>query len=379
MAENSIVKFFGGLSGSCGSRRERRCNRYSHKRPMKSCVPDVIKKLRRHPDYQHHALENQLKLEAEDLTDADRILERYFSSITHDPLYKRVKESTSKCRGYLDTYERRTAMHRVEDVARLQVKLLLRYVNKQAMPPPRFIGKLASALQMEYGPLHASLLINNTILLEWNSTSLVIPKLVDPYSTAQTGPILVSATVSDHMQIQRHLSQSFESYDEVELLFDAASKKIDLLRNLAGVIARYNSVCCYDLIFKNCQTFVLDALKALGCRDKPHFGGNLKEYFTHLKKEGFVRAGFQSHEQLNAYVIENRASLTQEKMEYLLAQYFLFHMQNVAESGDWRCRDANCMMDYLEAKIDEKALIMHRYLRPSDTHLTCTHTMLSSQ
>ena len=370
MSDSGLVK----LMGSCRSGRAKDNRRRPIKQPVKSYVPEVTKKLRRHPDYQDRRFsENQLKLEAEDLTDADKIMERYFSTITHDPLHERMKEhEISMHSQFSDSYERRRQrrMGRIEDVAKFQVKLVLRYVNQDTRPP-RFIGKIASALQMEYGPLHASLLINNEILLEWNASNLVIPKRVDPYNGAQSTPILVSATVPDHMQIQRHLSKPFEEYDEVELLIDAVSQKIDLLQNLARVIALYNSLYYYDIIFKNCQNFVLDALNAIGCQNKPQFGGNLRDYFTHLKREGRVMAGFETHQQLNAYVMENHASLSHETMEYLLAQYFLFHMQGAMRSGnveDWHCRDGECMMDYLEAKVDEKLLIMHRYLHTADNH-----------
>lgn len=385
MSDSFIVKTFGELIGSCASGRRVRGNRLSPKKPVKSCVPDVIKKLRRHPDYQDIiSLENQLRDEAEDLVNPDRIMSRFFSTMTYDRVHEIIKEQENDHTSeLLTTYDRSArnirSMHRVEDVAKFQVKLLLRYVDKQ-MASPKFIGKIASALQMEYGPLHASLLINNELLLEWNSSSLVVPKFVDPDMVSEnTGPVLISATVSDHKQMRCQLSKPFEAYNEVELIFDAASEKIELLHNLARVIARYNSLYFYDVIFRNCQNFVLDALEAIGCKNKPQFDGNLKDYFSHLKKEGRVRANFETHDQLNAYVTEHHAQLTQENMEYLLAQYFLFHMGNVLRSGDlqdWNCKDQDCMMEYLEAKIDEKLMIMNRYLRPvADTHYQTTHVV----
>lgn len=140
--------------------------------------------------------------------------------------------------------------------------------------------------------------------------------------------------------------------------------------NLAKVIARYNSNYYYDVIFRNCQNFVLDALSAIGCEKKPEFKGHLGEYFTHLKKEGRVKAAFETHQELDIYVRQNLGTLTQENMEYLLAQYYLLHMQNVMKSSklkDWNCTHGDCMMDFLEAKIDERLMIMHRYLQPVDS------------
>lgn len=355
MSNNNFIitvgKFFASTSGS----GRVKLREFSPKKLKKSCVPEVIKKLRRHPDYQDASFKNNLKTEAEALTDADTIMDHFFSSITHDMVHERIKQQETESE--LDV-RRARAMNRVEEVARFQVKLLLRYVNKQRSPP-KFIGKLASVLQMEYGPLHASLLINE-LLLEWNSSSLVIPKFIDPYTIETTGPVLVSATVPDIMQIQRQLSKPFKDYDEIELIFDAACEKSKLLYNLAKVIARHNSNYYYDVIFRNCQNFVLDALTAISCENKPEFKGHLREYFTHLKNEGRVKAAFETHQELDTYVRHNHATLTQENTEYLLAQYYLLHMQNVMKSSkleDWNCTYGDCMMEFMEAKIDERLMV----------------------
>lgn len=379
MSDNSFIKTIGFLAFSSGSGRVKLREESHARRPKKSCVPEVIKKLKRHPDYQDISLEksigleNHFKIEAEDLTDADRIMDHFFSSITHELVYKKIQQQETRRICELETtHERRAeifqAINGVEDVARFQVKLLLRYVDKRTSPP-KFIGKLASAIQMEYGPLHASLLINNELLLEWNSYSLVIPKFIDPNAADSTGPVLVSAMVPDVPQIQRQLSKPFEAYDEVDLIFDAGCKKTELLYNLAKVIARYNANFYYDVIFRNCQNFVLDALIAIGCEDKPEFKGHLREYFTHLKRVGRVKANFETHQELDAYATQNRSALTPENMEYLLAQYCLFHMQHVVKSGkleDWQCKHSDCMMEFLEARIEERSMMMHRFLQPMD-------------
>lgn len=374
MSNSSLIatvgSFVASASGS-GRVKLRDASDSPQLKPQKSCVPEVIKKLRRHPDYQDECFENHLKTEAEDLTDAERIMEHFFSSITHEMVHNRIKQKEAESELETSQVRRARAIHRVEEVAQFQVKLLLRYVDKRTSPP-KFIGKLASALQMEYGPLHASLLINNELLLEWNSTSLVIPKFIEPHST-DTGPVLVSATVQDVMQIQRQLSGPFEAYDEVELIFDAACEKSKLLYNLAKVIARYNSSYYYDVIFRNCQNFVLDALTAIGCENKPEFKGNLRQYFTHLKTEGRVKAAFETHQELDAYVRQYHTTLTQENLEFLLAQYYLLHMQKVMRStdlADWNCTDADCMMEFLEAKIDEKSMAMHRFLQTDPEKLS---------
>lgn len=373
MSDSKLVKAL--LSLSEGGRGGRvRNNSASSQSPAKYCVSDVIKKLKRHPDYQDIDHGNQLKTEAEELTTAQSVMDRFFSSIIHDMVHERIKENEMDSTTDLTTtYERGKKTNRkigiVESIARLQVKLLLRYTDN-ASQPSKLIGRLASAFQMEYGPLHASLLINNEILLEWNASSLVIPKFIDP----RTGPVLVSATVQDHTRPQHQLSKPFEAYDEIELIFDAARKKGELLHDLARVIARYNSSYYYDVIFRNCQNFVLDALTAIGCKNKPEFSGNLREYFTHLKREGKVKADFETHAELDEFVKENHTKLSPANMEYILAQYCVFHTHSASatKSGTIACRETDCMVEFLEAKIDHGMLIMHRFLRPVE--LTQSYT-----
>jgi len=333
---------------------------------MQSCIPDVIKKLRSHPDFWDIADSNQLREEAEDLTDPDKIMSRFFSSILYYPAYEGIMGQEGDWSDELiTTHERQERrIHHIEGVAKFQIKLLLRYVSNQASTVTTVAGKLASILRMEYGPLHAALLINNEVLLEWNSSSLVIPRFVDPCSMGAQ-PVLVSATVTDHHRPQRQLSKPVDQYDEIELIFDAVSQKVDLLQKIAKVISLYNSCYDYHVIFRNCQNFVLDVLEAIGCNSKPQFGGNLKNYFTYLKQNGCIKRDFETHQQLNDYVSRHHTELAQEDMEYLLAQYFLFHMERVTESGnleDWRCKDGDCLMDFLEAKIDEKQLIVKKFL-----------------
>ena len=340
-------------------------NQISSRKTMKSTLPFVIKKLKNHPCYKD-AGENELRQEAEDLTDADKIMERFFSSIT----YKLVNDTFTDYqedseRELLTTYEKKlqTARSeaRIEDVAKFQVKLLLRHVDG-IQPPPKVIGKIAAILNMEYGPMHASLLINDEILLEWNSSDLVIPRFIDP----REKPVLVAATVKGHHKIQRHLSMPFQNYDEVQLMFDAASAKIELFNKLSVLIASYNSAYYYHTIFRNCQTFILDALAAIGCKEKPEFSDKLKEYFVQLKKKGKVKGEFHTHKELNTYVKENIARMSPANLEYLLAQYYLLHIESIRKCNNpenWQCSDEGCLMPLLEAKIREQDLIMNQYLQ----------------
>lgn len=360
------------LSGSCGSGRIiKRGNRDLKRKPMSSYVPGVMRKLRKMSQFKT-AEDNQVRHEAEDLSNPVRIVERYFSSITYHLYHEKFKEMNKDLdKDLTSTLEKRLhtlkSIKRVEEVAHFQVKLLLRYVDSRRMQP-EVVGRIAAALHMEYGPLHAFLLINDEILVQWNDSSVIIPEIVNPETDIVK---LAEARVQDLIPIQRQLSGPYHSYSEVELVFDAASQKLDLINKLAGVIAKYNNNFTYDLIFRNCQTFVIDALTELGCKKKPQFGGKMQEYFTHLRTKGKPMVEFETHEQLDDYIEKHIADLSTDNMEYFLAQYFLFHTNDMLREGvpeAWQCHRIKCMVDFLEIKISEKSLLMPRFLRFQHEH-----------
>lgn len=367
----SVVDLF----ASCGCGKRIKSNQHTMKKPpLSSDVPGVMKKLRRMSEFKN-AHENQIRHEAQDLSNPDRIVERYFSPITYNLIHEKVKEMDKDLdRELTSTYQKQEAtfksIRRVEEVAHFQVKLLLRYVDRRKMQPD-VVGRVAAALHMEYGPLHASLLIDDQILVQWNNSSVIIPEIVDSDTDIVT---LAAATVQDLTPIH---CQSFETYNEVELVFDAASQKLQLINKLARVIAKYNNKYAYHLIFRNCQTFVIDALTELGCTERPKFGGKMQEYFAHLKRKGKVLEEFRTHEELDVYIETHLSNLSTENMEYFLAQYFLFHTNDMLREdgpGTWECHRRTCMSDLLELKLRERALLLPSFFHIQDRHHihTCT-------
>lgn len=336
----------------------------------KSWQRTAVEKLRNDRSNEERG-ENELALLAKDLTDPESIMNIYFSEIAYqtasDMVEERMDESDSQ---FVTPREREASRNRsiwrVEDTAKLEVKLLLRNIDTSM---PGMARTAASILQMEYGPLHTSLLINNSVLLEWNTGGLVIPERYDGHN--QHYPIMTSALhrVSTVSLIR------YDPKDEVHLIFEATRNKLDLLNALIRVISRYNGQYFYHAISRNCQTFVIDALKAMGCQNPPQFQGNLRAYFESLKA-GNCQPEFNSHDELDRYVRENvisppreqdRVSL-QEK-EYLLGQYFQYHIPQMTEyeaPETWQCPMRNCQMRNLERHIDEQAMIMHRFLRIKD-------------
>ena len=336
----------------------------SYNRSFQRTAIGKLKKLP-DPESRDHG-ENQFALEAKDLTDPESIMNIYFSEIAYQPVAERVDEKIQESNSeFLTSVEeqagRERSVWRVEDTAKLEVKLLLRRCNA---PMGRLARTAASILQMEYGPLHTSLLVNNSILLEWNTSSLVVPERYDGVN--QHYPIMTSA-----LQRENHVSLiRYNPEDEVDLIFQATKTKLDILNALIEVISRYNGLYFYHTITRNCQKFVIDALKAMGCENPPKFEGNLQAYFESLKA-GSCQPQFTSHEELDHYVIanvinsQNERQMSSQEKEYLLGQYFMFHIPNITEAEQpekWTCPVQNCQMSNLEAHMEEEKMTMHRFL-----------------
>ena len=335
----------------------------------KSFERTAISKLKKLPDpsYREYG-ENQVALEAKDLIDPTSIMDRYFSEIVHNLLEERVDEKLQEEANseFVTSVEkeagRERSKWRVEDAAKLEVKLLLRQCNGASMG--RLARTAASLLHMEYGPLHTSLLINNSILLEWNTCSLVIPERYD--GANQHYPLMTTAFQrTDHVSLIRYNPE-----DEVDLMFQATKSKLDILKALIDVISQYNGLYYYHTISRNCQRFVIDALKAMGCKNPPKFEGNLQAYFERLKA-GSCQPEFTNHEELDHYVIanvlnsQNERPLSSQEKEYLLGQYFMFHVPNMTEDEQperWRCPERDCQMNKLEEHLEEEKMIMHQFL-----------------
>lgn len=349
---------------------------YALNKSFQRAAKEKLRQNRAYADYG----ENELATLATQLTDQESIMNEYFSVILYKEAAARVDEHMEEQEANFVTSievaaSRDRAIQRVEDTAKLEVKLLLRTIDSHMTGLAR---TAASILKMEYGPLHTSLLINDEVLLEWNTGSLVEPEQYDGIN--QHYPIMTSAL----HRVNTVSLIKYDPKDEIDLIFEATKSKLDMLDALAKVISRYNGQYYYHAIFRNCQTFVIDALKAMGCENPPKFQGNLKEYFENLKA-GNCQPQFDSHEALDRYVFENvtnrqtggqegarnAGQLSTQEKEYLLGQYFQYHIQGMTESEDpegWKCPVRNCQMEKLERNIDEQSMSMHRFLRIAPGH-----------
>ena len=329
-------------------------------------------KLEKHPEYKDRG-DNERETLARHLTQKDEILYKYFGSVFTDParssIQSKMEEEIPLLSASLSEYEKERAAQRarwrVEEVARLEVKLLLRHIDTPLSKLTRAGAKL---LKLWYGPLHAALLINDKILVEWNTSSLVIP---EEYMPGDMRYPLVTSVLHKDNQVDEPTDIRGE---EIDLIFKATAQKQEILSGLLKVISTYNMMWHYNAVNKNCQHFVIDALREMGCENIPMFEGKMAEYYKKLEA-GKGRIDFEdSHANLDQYVTgkilsvsdEDRLAISAQHKEYLLSQYFEFHIREMTNSPDpdqWQCSfGENCKMPDLEICKDEDARAEHQYL-----------------
>ena len=169
------------------------------------------------------------------------------------------------------------------------------------------------------------------------------------------------------------MSKDSDSQKQIRLVYILCHVTTDMCKALADIIIRYNGRYCYHTLYRNCQCFIEDALKALGVKNPTVIGyqGGLSEYLLTLKK-GLPRfVYFSNHAELESYLTEKENNgkvneITQIELEFLLVQYFRFHFeQNRGNELDTNltCKEPTCCMQHLESHIQFETLIMHKYLK----------------
>ena len=352
-------------------------SRYGFRKTEPSYLSCVKAKVKGHPGYKDCG-DNEIRDLAEKLAD-EKQMEEYFSHLLNIDDHLQEVECEAR-QEFTNTYERQAAdkraSKRVEEAGSFQLHLILTPLQNGAN---RIISKFSSALALEYGPLHASLIVDDTVL-EWNTSSLIIPH----YTTPRT-PVMKMAIEPSRMQESDSGSgtQALETSvhtlpaspdvprkkklcDEIDLVFDITASKHAIISKLIAVAVNYNRFNFYNVFTRNCQNFVRDAMAKIGVTDLPQLGGGqLREYFEGVKKAKHIKLDFETHQMLDDHVAKNTtADMSVGDLEFLLCQYFQFHTLSVMNCDDqskWECEESNCRMEDLESCIDKKGPLLGRF------------------
>lgn len=253
-------------------------------------------------------------------------------------------------------------IQRLATVTHFPVKLILRDLQ-HIMPP--FASSFAKMIQLEFGPYHAALIIDD-VMLEWDDTGLIMPSQVEEEWIFQTR--LQGAFNRFALSMKPEMRDSARRMDlkkQIEQVYEVIEEKHQAINQLIEVVIHYNTHYEYSVLTKNCQHFVIDAMKALGIEKVPEFTGVFQDYFQELKrgKSTDILEKFETHAELDKHVNTIiKPGLTQHDLEYLLCQYFMFHVSSCkrASSGgrqrpEWRCEEESCRMSEIEQMLERDA------------------------
>ena len=327
----------------------------------------VVKKLKSLNDFQGLS-EADLHSRAEELTDPVKLWSVYFSGVVLDPAREHIERNLQ---GEIATPPSEVA---AEKAHMIPVKLRIEPVRGGRQYA---VESFTSLLLEHYGALHASLLIGDSVFLEWSTAGLVIPtgKPIPPepqQPSVNTSPHATnsSATPLEPQQPSADARSANSAAVEAVILqeFETASSKKGHMDKLIEVVARYNKNYFYHPIFRNCQKFVAELLSCLGYPVHPRLEGHLGGYYKEVREGVKHSLAFDCHADLDTYVekaLETRGVAVPEA-EYLMGQYFIFHVTGMTESATverWHCPVQGCRMAQLEATFELRETIAYRRLQ----------------
>ena len=287
----------------------------------------------------------------------------YFAHLVTEAAGDIVLETTEEIEtSFTNAWERAMAqkrtIQRMEIVTKFPVKLILRDL-KHSLPP--FISSFSKMIQLEFGPFHAALIIDD-VVVEWDDSGLIMPDQVDHEWIFQAR---LQGDFNNYVKAMKpKMKESARRMDfekQIEQVFEATREKQQAINQLIDVIVHYNTHYEYNILTRNCQHFVLDAMKALGINQVPQFTGVFQKYFEALKKgkSPNILEQFETHAELDEHVNSiMRPGLSQHDLEYLMCQYFMFHVSSCnkrvgeEEPMEWTCEVENCRMKEIELMLE---------------------------
>ncbi len=306
---------------------------------------DVEQKLRNLERYRHLG-GPELKDKVKSLTNVDKIVNTSFSHLVEETLLEELAELDENPDGeFVNPTEVVKAKSRQKrrsiDVALIPLKITIRDL-KSNQTTQRLLETVTDIFKHKefftYGAKHVSLTVGD-VVLEWGIEHLVVP-----YRESEQNESSLNSDERDITVLSPHNAEAVAALeleprllpieDEMEHLFYRTGEKRKVFQRLAEVISQYNRTYYYDVLVRNCQTFVIDALKALNIFDEVSIKVEESERMQQLRvrKSGEIPDIFSKHEDLDIFIGEKSQEwldkLDPESLEYLQLVYSQFHGDN---------------------------------------------------
>ena len=303
----------------------------------------VEKKLRKIKKYKG-ADGSELQVKAEEITNPELILHS-FSHITEQLLFDQFgalhEDKKDACANSVEVANAKSReVTRLAETGTIPLKIVSRELD-YSRSAKRVLHSLADFMHMDFGAKHVALVVGN-VVLEWGKESLVIPRPEGDPSEADDGYEIHDLTghIPHNVEAGRNTLLDDQPLlpivDEMRLMVELTDKKITVFEELAKEISKYNKKYSYNILNRNCQNFVKDALKALGI-SKISTAPKTSEHMLQLKKKKLeeIPDNFSQHEDLDEYIKSKPQAwlekLNHDSLEYLQLWYQQFH-------GDAPCR-----------------------------------------
>ena len=247
-----------------------------------------------------------------------------------------------------------------DNVQNVEVRLVLCQLNGA------LVQNLASTMhrfvkRFDYGPYHAALIIDD-VVLEWNDSSLVIPRRnteEDDWISERNvhHPWGGSTNSLRDLPVRAEADKTRQHFDIiVEEIKHITMEKLQLIDALAEVAVQYNTKHTYGLFSNNCQHFVRDCLHVLGITNMEEVF-RLEDHKVILNKEGLKGSKceeFNSHQTLDDYVKENLQNMNESELELCICHYLHFHtFQKASPKEAWRCQSHTCLQSHVEKRLQD--------------------------
>ena len=311
-----------GSSGS-GAARAASLEKKTTKHGAMHQVEMKLRNLERYKEFDGKELQEVV----ESITTPERILNDFSHLVEHTLVSDtghNIQKSEAELQGKV----------RYVQVANIPLKIVVR--NSEADPKAVCaLHSLGDFIRMDYAAKQVLLVVGD-LVLEWGRDSLVIPKREDLPDD--------SAPVDD--------TPSPAIFEEVEQMIERTSDGKPIFEELAKVISKYNKSFYYDDVRRNCQTFVVDALKALGIQETIPIVREISERLVQLKEKklGEIPDVFAQHEDLDAYIKTKSqhwvSHLDPDSLEFLQLLYIQFH-------GNAACYNPNCQLFILSQALQQ--------------------------
>lgn len=331
-----------------------------------SCLVDVVEKLKRHDEFKT-LTDEQLRQKAKQLTD----IKELHAEFSHLSFFEHYAGEIAEEEGVSLDHSTEVEKAQFRAVRRLRTPSVKLFLFELRNPTSRFFSRFSQLFSLKYGALHAAIQIGD-VVLQWGTSSLVIPERYDPADPVfQTDFKDVTKATQVAVNIRPKVVQAVRRMDyneQIDLQFDLAVGVEEMLEKVKKVIVKYNKFYQYNVVLRNCQTFVDSVMEEIGVKNAPkQLTGKLREYFKKLtaNKSKGVPSDIPTHEALDEYVSTlDLSASTQHDKEYLLCLYFQFHVEAMKTDKDpsEECRVGGCLMERIERDLENMSMLLEKFV-----------------